>query len=68
MQVNIRVRLVQLDHVLFEVERAATSPEKEWASQEEPIVYIQPPTTHVQTVELLYEREASEYCVPCTTF
>jgi hypothetical protein len=68
MQVNIKVRLLQLDHVVFEVEQAAVSPEMGLPHQEESIVYIPPPTTNVQTVELWYEHEANKYCVPRTTF
>lgn len=68
MQVNIKVRLLQLDHVLFEVEKVAPSHEAMLPLQEEPVVYIPPPTTNVQTVELWYEREAREYRVPRTTF
>lgn len=67
MQVNIKVRLLQLDHVLFEVEKAAAAPGAILPIEEEPVVYIPPPTTNVQTVELWYDREAGEYCVPRTT-
>lgn len=68
MQVNIKVRLVQLNHIVFEVEKAAASPEMTLPLQEKPVVYVAPPTTNVQTLELWYEREAGEYCVPRTTF
>ncbi len=68
MQVHITVRLLQLDRVLFEVEKTAASPEMMLPPQEELVMYIPPPTTNVQTIELWYEQEAGEYSVPCTTF
>jgi hypothetical protein len=68
MQVNVKVRLLQLDQVVLEIEKAAMPPAIAPPTQEEPVVYIPPPTTDVQTIELWYEREAGEYGVPRTTF
>ena len=57
MQVQIRMRLLQDDQVLFEAGQSWSSPEPLPAPEEEPIVYIPPPTTNVQTLELWYEQE-----------
>lgn len=67
-QMSIKLRLFQADQVVLEVENIVLTSEMVLPVREEPIRYIPPPTTDVQTIELWYERESGEYSVPRTTF
>ncbi len=68
MQVNIRLRLLQADQIILEVENVVAPPSMLLPAQQGLVHYIPPPTTDVKIIELWYEREAGEYGVPRTTF